>query len=78
MTPPELIAEREKMEAVIVRLNGTQDDMEQAQLASARALKFAIECQMHGRKLSPAPGALPDNVISLAEYKLKRAQKHGH
>lgn len=77
MTPPELIAEIAKMDEVIVRLKDTKDDLALAQLASARALKFACECQMNGRKLSPAPAPMPDNVISLADYRLKRAQKHG-
>ncbi len=76
MTPPELIAEIAKLEGKIKLLSDTRDDMELTQLAAARALKFACECQMRGRKLSPAPAPEITNVVSLAEYRLKRALKH--
>lgn len=77
MTPPELIAEISKMESKIKLLSDTRDDMELAQLAAARALKFACECQMRGRGLETAPTPEVSNVVSLSEYRLKRALKHG-
>lgn len=77
MTPPELIAEIAKMESKIRLLADTRDDMGLAQLAAARALKFACECQMRGRGLAAAPTPEVTNVVSLAEYRLKRAIKNG-
>lgn len=75
MTPPELIQELQKMDAAIERLKDTKDATGLFQLASARALKFAIECQMRSRNLSPAPTPTDVNVISLSEYRLRRASK---
>ena len=76
MSRQEILKEIGDMDATIKRLDGAQDATGKFQLQSARALKFALECKLRG--LNPhadqvtAPGALPSNVVSLAEFKAKR------
>jgi hypothetical protein len=79
MTIPELQLEHKKMVDAISRLEGTKDPTGQFQLQSARALKFALECQLKARadKL-PAPAPLGENVLDFAAFKRRAdARKHG-
>ena len=79
MTIPELHIEHKKMVEAIERLKDTRDPTGQFQLQSARALKFALECQLKARadKL-PAPAPLGTNVLDFAAYKRRNeARNHG-
>lgn len=79
MTIPELQSEHKSMVAAIERLKDTRDETGQFQLASARALKFALECQIKARldKL-PAPAPLGENVLDFAAYQRRNeARKLG-
>lgn len=78
MTIPELQLEQKRMDEAIVRLKDTRDETGQMQLASARALKFAVECQMRARldKL-PAPAPLAGNVLDFAQFKRRIEAKRG-
>jgi hypothetical protein len=73
MTIPELHIEHKKMVDAIVRLDGTADDTGLFQLASARALKFAIECQLKARlDALPAPAPLAPNVLDFEQFRKRR------
>lgn len=67
MTIPELQAEHKKMAEAIARLKDTRDETGLMQLASANALKFALECQLRNRV--PAPALRDDNVLYFDQYK---------
>lgn len=72
MTIPELQIEHKRMVAAIARLKDTSDETGKFQLASANALKFALECQLRGRaERLPAPTPLGENVLDFQQYKRK-------
>ncbi len=75
MSIQELNEELKSMTAAIVRLMDTQDPTGKFQLESARALKFAIECQLRHRKQESAPAPMLSNVVSLSEFKARKDQK---